>query len=431
MRVTLQAVSRERPLSYSLPVTGNTEQTQPENRAFYPALDGLRAVAFLMVFFMHYMTIPWGWAGVNIFFVLSGFLITGILFDTREDTHRIRNFYVRRILRIFPLYYGVLIGIAFLYPYAHWQVGWGWLVWPAFVGSFAGFFHPYFVGGLQERLVNFVIYAGHATSYAPLYLGHFWSLCVEEQFYVVWPAVVYCVRDRRKLLWICAASVPLCLAARILCSYTLPEWLIGQHFIDHATPLRVDDLLLGGLLALMLRGPYVDRLLRWARIATPMAFAALLIWAMLTPAHMIFAHPYPYPTGALTWGFTVIAVLTALVILCAIQPGTLIYRALRLYPLRWMGRISYGAYVLHDIPHVLYGHITYHLAVLIIPGTNAFGHLLLLQMNLLVAFFALISTYALAWLSFRFYESPFLNLKERWTIRGTNSLREADPANVG
>jgi len=87
----------------SLPVTGNTERTMPENRAFYPALDGLRAIAFLMVFFQHYYSIPWGWTGVNIFFVLSGFLITGILFDSRNDAHRARNFYIRRTLRIFPL----------------------------------------------------------------------------------------------------------------------------------------------------------------------------------------------------------------------------------------------------------------------------------------------------------------------------------------
>src|SRR4051812_33973991 len=84
-------------------VTGNTPLTQPENRAFYPALDGIRAIAFLMVFGQHYLMLPWGWSGVDLFFVLSGFLITGILFDTRNDRHRVRNFYVRRTLRIMPL----------------------------------------------------------------------------------------------------------------------------------------------------------------------------------------------------------------------------------------------------------------------------------------------------------------------------------------
>jgi peptidoglycan/LPS O-acetylase OafA/YrhL len=90
-------------LPNSLPVTGNTEITEPENRAFYPALDGLRAVAFLMVFFWHYVAMPWGWAGVNIFFVISGFLITGILFDTRHDRHRVRNFYLRSPAAALPV----------------------------------------------------------------------------------------------------------------------------------------------------------------------------------------------------------------------------------------------------------------------------------------------------------------------------------------
>jgi peptidoglycan/LPS O-acetylase OafA/YrhL len=81
-------------------------------RAYYPALDGLRAVAFLLVFFLHYLGLPWGWVGVEMFFVLSGFLITGILYDTRDHPHRWRTFYVRRALRIFPLYYGTLAAIA-------------------------------------------------------------------------------------------------------------------------------------------------------------------------------------------------------------------------------------------------------------------------------------------------------------------------------
>ena len=113
------------------PVAGNTAHTKPENRAFYPALDGLRAIAFLMVFGQHYLQLPWGWAGVDLFFVLSGFLITGILFDTCDDSHRIRNFYVRRTLRIFPLYYGVMLALLLMQPIIHWHLNWHWLIWPA------------------------------------------------------------------------------------------------------------------------------------------------------------------------------------------------------------------------------------------------------------------------------------------------------------
>jgi peptidoglycan/LPS O-acetylase OafA/YrhL len=133
---------------HPLPVTGNTEYTQPENRAFYPALDGLRAIAFLMVFFQHYTSVAWGWTGVNIFFVLSGFLITGILFDSRDDPHRARTFYIRRTLRIFPLYYGIFLVLFLATPILHWHWSWAWIAWPLYLGNFLRFIsHSFTVFG--------------------------------------------------------------------------------------------------------------------------------------------------------------------------------------------------------------------------------------------------------------------------------------------
>ena len=113
----------------------------PENKKFYPALDGFRAVAVLMVFYQHYIGINepqlnWGWTGVDFFFVLSGFLITGILYDTRNATHRFRDFYVRRTLRIFPLYYGVLLAGLCLNPIFHWQWHPAWILWPLYLGNY-------------------------------------------------------------------------------------------------------------------------------------------------------------------------------------------------------------------------------------------------------------------------------------------------------
>src|ERR1700744_4617103 len=116
-------------------VAGNTAETSPENRGFYPALDGLRALAFLMVFATHYEGMPWGWSGVDVFFVISGFLITGILLDTRDDRYRVRNFYARRSLRIFPLYYGVFLLLLLLTPFLHLNWSAGWLAWPLYVGN--------------------------------------------------------------------------------------------------------------------------------------------------------------------------------------------------------------------------------------------------------------------------------------------------------
>ena len=176
------------PEPHELPPTGNTELTRPENRAFFPALDGLRAVAFLMVFGQHYLALAWGWTGVNIFFVLSGFLITGILYDTRADPFRVRNFYIRRTLRIFPLYYGVFLVLLLLTPLLHWHWNRYWTLWPLYLGNFLRFLSP--LSLLRGSALEYAADA-HLSSvrlpHTELYLGHFWSLCVEEQFYLIWP----------------------------------------------------------------------------------------------------------------------------------------------------------------------------------------------------------------------------------------------------
>ncbi len=385
-----------------MPVSGNTEHTRPENRAFYPALDGLRALAFLMVFFWHYAALPWGLSGVDLFFVLSGFLITGILFDTRDAPHRVRNFYLRRTLRIFPLYYGVLLALLLLYPVFHWQWGLGWLIWPLYLGNYARFAHPYVLGSPLQRLADFQPTGQFGPHPITLYLGHFWSLCVEEQFYLIWPWLVFWIRDRRKLLWICALTLPLCLTARLLGQRVLPEWMVSAEILYRATPFRLDALLLGGVLALILRGPHAHLLLRAARIVTPIVLAALVFCALLLPSTRIWSRSYVYPTWIFTSGLTLVDLLAALLILLALQSGSSVYRLFKLRPLRWLGRISYGAYVLHDIPHPEYTRF----ALRHFPAhpTRA------------AALVALPTTILLAWLSFRFLESPFLNLKERWTI---------------
>jgi len=394
-------------LSADLPVTGNTEHTKPENRAFYPALDGLRAVAFMMVFLAHYIDLPWGWSGVDLFFVLSGFLITGILFDTRNDLHRVRNFYIRRTLRIFPLYYGIMLALLLSAPFAHWQWSWDWLVWPAYVGNFARFIHPYVAHSPLQRLADFQPEGSFGKAHLTLYLGHFWSLCVEEQFYLVWPWVVFAIRDRVKLMWICASTLPICLALRVLGQHFLGNWALAGEILYRATPFRVDALLLGGLIALWLRGPGEKTLLRIARFAFPIALAGVLIAGAVLPWGHIFRHPYDYPAWKFTWGLSAIDLLAALLLLEAIRPRSLVYRVLSLRPMRWLGRISYGAYVWHDIPHSIYGWVGSHIA----PAHH-------FQLTITAAV-ALLSTVLISWLSFRFWESPFLELKERWTVRET------------
>ena len=388
----------------TLTPTGNTSHTQPENRAFYPALDGLRCFAFLLVFGQHYFQLPWGSSGVDIFFVLSGFLITGILWDTRHTPHRVANFYVRRTLRIFPLFYGVMVLLLLATPFLHWQLSAVWLFWPLYLGNYLPL-----IPHLQQHplLAHAAYFQIHGTLHGGtviLLLGHFWSLCVEEQFYLFWPALVFCC-SRRTLLWISAASLPVCLALRLLGGAFLPPWYLQQEVLSFVTPFRMDGLLLGAWIALLLRGPRRQSLLRYSQAALYAAALAIALWMVVSPYGHLWRSPYLYPPWYETWGRTVVPLLAGLILVVSIQETTWLYRLLRKRPFRWIGRLTYGAYVLHDIPHRLYNHIAHAVSPqhqVLIAGLLSFSCTLLL-----------------ASLSFRYYEAPFLNLKERWTRRAS------------
>ena len=155
---------------------------------YYPALDGMRAIAVLMVMVTHFLPkrLPFGWMGVQIFFVLSGFLITGILFDTRATRHRWRNFYVRRTLRIFPLYYGLIFLVLLVIVWTRSKVPGVFSLW-LFYGQ--NFFWLVDRGMHPDAVLTS---DGHLIAI----IGHLWSLAVEEQFYLVWPIVVFLVAER-------------------------------------------------------------------------------------------------------------------------------------------------------------------------------------------------------------------------------------------
>lgn len=398
---------------HTLPVTGNTEHTQPENRAFYPALDGLRAIAFLMVFFEHYYALPWGWTGVNIFFVLSGFLITGILFDSRNDPNRARNFYIRRTLRIFPLYYGIFLVLLLLYPIFRWQWSPLWFAWPLYVGNFLRFLSPSAV--VQNSTLQLAANAWLRTHWyryqSQLNLGHLWSLCVEEQFYLFWPWVVFSLRSRRALIRVCTSAVVVVPILRLIAQHTAPTWMLDSELLYRVTPFQLDSLLLGGLAALLWRGSHRKQLIAVARFIAALTGAAAVLYLAFT------VHPdalpnwnkgYVYPTWRLTWGLSFVNVLAASVIITCLHTNNWLGAVLSIRPLRWLGRISYGAYIYHDILHVPISQFVHRIgerSSLVPPHEE----------KITIAI-ALAATLLIAWLSFRFFESPFLDLKERWTI---------------
>src|ERR1700761_6059162 len=212
-----------------------------------PALDGVRGLAILLVMGSHFFAgtphnlpermarslLAFGATGVDLFFVLSGFLITGILYDSLQEERFFRKFYARRALRILPLYYGVIAAYAVVGMVQH-RSSHGELL------------------SLTCYLQNTSLIAAPIFYYsAPLFLplGHFWSLAIEEQFYLVWPLLVFLLRTRTRLLILCASLILLCPILRFF------AWSHGAPYFDvHANTLyRADSLVIGGALSLLLR----------------------------------------------------------------------------------------------------------------------------------------------------------------------------------
>jgi peptidoglycan/LPS O-acetylase OafA/YrhL len=267
--------------------------------------------------------LSFGAAGVDLFFVLSGFLITGILYDSLQDSGYFRKFYARRMLRIFPLYYGVVFTYIVLTPLL----------------------------GIQWHGMNWVLlfYLQNTNIAGPFYafgiLDHFWSLAVEEQFYLVWPLIVFFVRDIRRLLWVCLALSSVSLVLRLALAFHH----VIYHTINRSTLCRMDSLLVGGALALALRSGFHDRVLRAAK---PLFWAAAFALAglnLLRPAmserpQLLAAFDDAY----LGLRYTLLALASAALIGWCLQPSSL-RRFFEGATLRFFGKYSYGLYVLHLI----------------------------------------------------------------------------------
>ncbi len=308
-----------------------------------PALDGIRAFAVLLIFFHHFgggahggrvlnflnEARMRGWVGVDIFFALSGFLITGILFDTRTDSHFFLRFYVRRSLRIFPVFYLTLLLLLLLTPVFHYRWRWPHLAFPLYLGNFWG----------NADLSLYDIPSPNHPS-AKLFLGHFWSLFVEEQFYLLWPLVVWFVRDRVQLLWTAAGLSVLALLLRSV-EVALFPLSVAETWVFRTLPFRMDALLIGAILALLLRGPKADL---WQRRSGPIALAAGLLALLI----FVLSPSYDSP-WLLTLGLSLTPLAGAGLIGMTLPAGEAFERFFHLRPMRTLGRYSYGFYLFHTI----------------------------------------------------------------------------------
>lgn len=345
---------------------------------YRPALDGVRAVAILAVLAFHLsgdITAPvvrGGFLGVDIFFVLSGFLITTLLLEEQAVSGSISlgRFYARRALRLFPALF-VVVTV--------------WVAYALTLGPAAAVRHS-----LWETFAALTYWNDWLRSFVhwpDTGLTHTWSLSIEEQFYVLWPLVLIALVPLRRWRTLAAVTVAGALASAI---WRASLWESDESVtrLYHALDTRADTLLVGCLLAVVLytRGASALRSpIRWAAPA-----ALVLVVAALTQSLMTSKLYY-------AGGFTVFAAAVAVLIAYAvIDDGSLLARLLRLGPLVWLGRISYGLYLWHwPILVMLRDHV---------------------DRTRYVAPLAFVLTLAAAALSHRFVESPFLRLKGRLSV---------------
>ena len=374
----------------ALPASHTARRTIPE-------LDGLRGLAILLVFLTHFVALElpahagafdgavrwvarFGWTGVDLFFVLSGFLITGILLDTKGRPNYWRNYAARRCLRIFPLYYGALVLVMIVLPaVTHWSD-------PAFktLRDHQAWYWTYTVNFLQ-------VIKGRAA--APLNTSHFWSLCIEEQFYLLWPLVVL-FASPRAIVRIAVGACVFGLAFR--------WWLVGTT-LDPAsayvlTPGRLDGLMIGAALAVKRRDGGLERL-RPVALRVVAAGAAVVLGLALWRG-MEYEDPVMavagFPAIALTFGGFLVLGLTS--------PGPL-SRFLSLGPLRSWGKYSYGLYLIHyPLLGALDDKLGPRLSRMVWRGSHLPGVVLLCAVGVPLA-------YGIAWLSYHLYEKRFLALK--------------------
>lgn len=392
--------------------TGNTE-FRARSKITYPALDGLRAVAITLVFMDHFgggshggTLLVWfnrirvfGAAGVSLFFVLSGFLITGILYDTRNDGHFFKTFYIRRSLRIFPIFYLVLTISAVLTPLLHFSLQWGHVSFLFYLGNF-------FANS------NWSLYELTSPTHPLLSinLGHFWSLFVEEQFYLLWPVVIFLVGNRKKLIVLSFVTILAVLFARIGMVLFLP-FQVAEQFAFRMLPTRADDLLMGGALALLIRGPKCHS---WLRRSSFLFSFGLVTFFTIAFCRGNFSFRDPCN---LTVGLSLVGVASAGLIGLAIQKETIAFRVLSTSLLRRIGKYSYGFYVYH----VLFNKAQNAFLV----WCMTFFHSMTIG-GLIYSTAYYIAILAVSAISYHLYEKRFLAIKSYFQYTSRTNVSETD-----
>jgi peptidoglycan/LPS O-acetylase OafA/YrhL len=346
---------------------------------YIKSLDGIRAIAALLVLVFHFsqyaiFTSDWGkWiqkigylgqTGVSLFFVLSGFLITRILFDQIDQPHYWKNFLIRRALRIFPLYYLYLICEYFVVP--------------TLFGSD--------IPDISLQWYYWFYLQDFATTFRWPAAGpkHFWSLAVEEHFYLIWPFIVLYYKTKKII-----HPIFVILIISALTRFTLAYFGYETYFFTFA---RMDEIALGALLAWMEKNNRLNffqgRIFIISAACT--AFVAILIWGLFSADGLLLVQVIKYNLISLLYGLLIGKTIT-------LEPKHWLSKVLCSGFFNYTGKISYGLYV-------------YQATAVIWGLTHGYAKNPLLFFASLIFF-----CYAIATLSFYLFEQPILKLKDRLT----------------
>jgi peptidoglycan/LPS O-acetylase OafA/YrhL len=370
-------------------------------KGYIRSLDGLRAIAILLVMSFHYELNSFGWAGVQLFFVLSGFLITRILWKEKFKPEplwgRFKRFWIRRTLRIFPLYYAYLLFLGVTFLLFHF---------PFYYGTFI----PY----LATYTINYTrLMPGWLVN--PLFT-HLWSLSIEEQFYLIFPFFIL----------LCSPKVIRTMMVVVIAAAPLVRYLLGLYYAGRAPDAHVagdavywntlshlDAFCMGGLIPVMRLETRVVRPVRYAVIAILLAVMAGAVNFMLMGVDRVYVLDLGYGHAEMrhlqhVWSYTLLNFVFASFILVLVSEHARqrLAGAKRLLEANWMveiGKVSYGMYIYH------WAFMTY--------GMDRFLHMDGTFVRLLSFVPYVVIVFLFSKLSYRFFESYFIKLKDKKTTK--------------
>ncbi|HEY2721122.1 MAG TPA: acyltransferase [Chitinophagaceae bacterium] len=352
-------------------------------RTYYPGLDGIRGLAILLVILYHNFSfitfLNFGWLGVDLFFVLSGFLITEILLISKNAENYFKHFYLRRILRIFPLYYLVLFFFLLIFPYLR--------NFPLDLRFYTQNQLWYWV--YLENWVFIFKYDGKGAA-----LNHFWSLAVEEQYYLIWPFIILFIKNIKVLLGCCLAA---------LIFIILSRWYIWRHYqLDYNRLFlftRIDGILIGSMLGIVY---YRNQSL----LRKYFTFLILLLAAFNFSVYLLKQDPN-FPVWAIAGYTTFAAIFAMLIYECVKKENRVITLIFTNSMLRFLGKYSYGLYIFHWPVYLLIRPLTDQLT----SGFFLQGSTIQLTISSLIASVAGLVT---SILSYHLFEKHFLSLKKKF-----------------